>query len=52
MSAILRSVISPHNTTFFKRTFETVYSTGEKDPKVDTICNNLFDHKRDWYFLE
>ena len=30
----------------------TVYITEENDPIVDEICNNLFDHKRDWYVLE
>ena len=29
-----------------------MYSTGKNYPKVDTICNNLFYHKRDWCFLE
>ena len=28
-----------------------MYSTGENDPNDNTICNNLFDHKRDWYIL-
>ena len=32
--------------------FENLYITGENDPIVDAICNNLFDHKHDWYVLE
>ena len=29
-----------------------MYITGENDSTVDEICNNLFDHKCDWYVLE
>ena len=40
--------VYPQYHTVFDDLFETVYITGENDPKVDAICNNLFDHKRDW----
>ena len=36
--------IPPQNHAVFDNFFETMYSTGENDPKVNAICNNLFDH--------
>lgn len=44
--------ISPQYHVVFDDLFETVFSTGENDATVDAICNNLFDHNRDWYALE
>ena len=40
--------ISPQYHILFDNFFETVYITGVNGPKVDAICNNLFDHKRYW----
>ena len=44
--------ISPQCHAVFDNFFETVYSTGENYPIYNAICNNLFDHKHNWYVLE
>jgi hypothetical protein len=33
----------------FDDLFQTVFSSGDNDALVDTICNNLFDYNRDVY---
>ena len=36
----------------FDDLFETTVITGDNDPVVDNICNDLFDSSRDWYAEE
>jgi hypothetical protein len=41
--------VSPQYHVVLDDLFQTVFSSGDNDALVDTICNNLFDFNRDVY---
>ncbi|KAL7481249.1 hypothetical protein ACHAW6_010958, partial [Cyclotella cf. meneghiniana] len=41
--------VSPQYHVVFDDLFQTVFSSGDNDALVDTICNDLFDYNRDVY---
>ena len=44
--------ISPKYYFVFDDLFETKVRTGDNDPVIDNICNELSDSSRDWYAKE
>ena len=44
--------ISPQYHLVFDDLFDTAVRTGDNDPVIDNICNDLFDSSRDWYAEE
>jgi len=44
--------VSPQYHVVFDDLFSTVFSLGENDAIIDAVCNELFDHNRDWYATE
>jgi hypothetical protein len=41
--------VSPQYHVVFDDLFQTVFRSGDNDPVVDEICNNLFEYNRDVY---
>ena len=44
--------ILPQYHLVFDDLYETTVLTGDNDPVINTICNELFDSSRDWYDKE
>ena len=44
--------ISPQYHLVFDDLFETTVCTGDNDPVINNICNDLFDSSRNWYSKE